>query len=57
VGRTLSPEQARVLARRRWEHDNQGLDEYIDRLVKRAPALSDEQKAKLALVFRLGDQP
>jgi hypothetical protein len=52
VGRSLSSEQARALAQRRWEHDNQGLDEYIDRLVKRAPALTVEQRDRLALLLR-----
>jgi hypothetical protein len=52
VGKTLSPEQARDLAQKRWQHDNQGLDEYIDKLVKRAPALTQDQRDRLATLLR-----
>jgi hypothetical protein len=47
MGKSLTREQSLELNRRRWERDNAGLDEYIDRLVKRAPALSVEQVERL----------
>jgi len=50
----LTSDRARELAQRRWQHDGQGLDEYIDRLVKRAPALSAAQRQKLALILYPG---
>jgi hypothetical protein len=54
MARKLSTDQARELSRTRWAHDNQGLDEYIDRLVKRAPALTNAQRDRLALLLRGG---
>lgn len=50
----LTPDRARELARRRWQHDAQGLDEYIDRIVKRAPALTSAQRDRLALLLAPG---
>jgi len=47
----LTSDRARELAQRRWQHDGQGLDEYIDRIVKRAPALTPAQRARLALLL------
>ena len=47
----LTSDRARELAERRWQHDSQGLDEYIDRIVKRAPALTPAQRARLALLL------
>ncbi len=47
----LTSDRARELAKRRWQHDGQGLDEYIDRIVKRAPALTPAQRARLALLL------
>ena len=47
----LTPDRARELAHRRWQHDAQGLDEYIDRIVKRAPALTAEQRGRLAVLL------
>ena len=52
MGKPLTRERSLELNRRRWEHDNTGLDEYIDRLVKRAPALTAEQRDKLAGLLR-----
>jgi hypothetical protein len=48
----LTSDRARELAQRRWQHDGQGLDEYIDRIVKRAPALTPAQRHRLALLLR-----
>jgi hypothetical protein len=50
----LTPDRARELAKRRWQHDGQGLDEYIDRIVKRAPALTPAQRERLALLLHPG---
>ena len=50
----LTSDRARELAQRRWQHDGQGLDEYIDRIVKRAPALTPAQRERLALLLRPG---
>ena len=50
----LTPDRARELAKRRWQHDSQGLDEYIDRIVKRAPELTSAQREKLALLLHPG---
>jgi hypothetical protein len=50
----LTSDRARELAQRRWQHDSQGLDEYIDRIVKRAPALTPAQREKLALLLHPG---
>jgi hypothetical protein len=47
----LTSDRARELAKRRWQHDGQGLDEYIDRIVKRAPALTPAQRERLALLL------
>jgi hypothetical protein len=53
-GGRLTPDRARELAMRRWQHDSQGLDEYIDRIVKRAPALTPAQRERLALLLHPG---
>jgi hypothetical protein len=50
----LTSDRARELAQRRWQHDSQGLDEYIDRIVKRAPALTPAQRERLALLLHPG---
>lgn len=50
----LTSDRARELAKRRWQHDGQGLDEYIDRIVKRAPALTPAQRERLALLLHPG---
>jgi len=50
----LTSDRARELAERRWQHDSQGLDEYIDRIVKRAPALTPAQRERLALLLHPG---
>jgi hypothetical protein len=44
----LTPDRARELADRRWQRDNQGLDDCIDRLDKRRDALTGEQGNRLA---------
>jgi len=43
----LTPDRARQLANRRWQRDNQGLDDCIDRLEKRSDALTAEQRTRL----------
>jgi hypothetical protein len=43
----LTPDRARELAQRRWQRDNQGLDDCIDRLEKRSDALTGEQVRRL----------
>ena len=43
----LTPDRARELAQRRWQRDNQGLDDCIDRLDKRQDALTGGQLDRL----------
>ena len=50
--RSQRSEHARQMAKARWSRDPQGLDEYIDRLVRRAPALTQSQRDRLALLLR-----
>jgi hypothetical protein len=53
----LTSDEARALSRRRWNKDPESLDKHIDKLVKRAPALTPDQRAKLALLLRGSDDP
>jgi hypothetical protein len=52
---TLTPEQraerARDAARARWDSDPVGIDAHIDALVRRAPAMTPEQAAKIGRLF------
>jgi hypothetical protein len=43
----LDSARARELAQHRWQRDNQGLDDCIDRLEKRSDALTGEQLRRL----------
>jgi len=51
---SLDPEQRSAQARRavqvRWENDTEGIDKYIDKLTRRAAALTIEQRARLRLL-------
>jgi hypothetical protein len=38
--------------RKRWEYDQAGLERHVDQVVKRANALTNEQKDRLATIFR-----
>jgi len=38
--------------KRRWEQDPAGLAKHVDQVVARAPALTEDQKARLALALR-----
>lgn len=44
----LTSEQARERVNRRWMNDSKSLEQYIEKIVKRAPALTDEQRDRLA---------
>jgi hypothetical protein len=52
----LSPEQRsknnKHAIKIRWENDPAGLDRHVDQVVARAPALTEDQKARLALALR-----
>jgi hypothetical protein len=40
--------------RKRWEHDQAGLERHVDQVVKRAPALTADQRDRLATILRVG---
>lgn len=44
-------DHAGALAKQRWANDNQGLDKLVDRLARRAGALTDEQAAQIEAVL------
>jgi hypothetical protein len=48
----IGTEAARELSKHRWDKDSRGIDTLIDRLVKRAPAITQEQKDRLATLLR-----
>ncbi len=49
----LTPaERARVAANARWQRDPKGLDRHIQALLDRAPAITPEQRARLAVLLR-----
>jgi hypothetical protein len=51
----LSPEKRRENNKRateiRWEQDPAGLARHVDQIVKRAPALTEDQRARHALLL------
>lgn len=51
ASKTLTPEQRSERARNA-AHVRNSLDTYVNQVVARAPQLTEEQKAKLATVFR-----
>ena len=52
----MTSDEARARVERRWQRDRQGLDYHVEQVVRRAPALTAEQRDKLAVLLR-GDAP
>jgi hypothetical protein len=52
----LTPEQVSENNKRaieiRWKQDQQGLARHVDQIVKRATALTEDQRSRLALALR-----